>query len=226
MFLITLLTTALLLAACGVGPQISDEGDSEAAPAADTSNAESSPTASPAEENSDTAGETTDGEGDGQISVYIGSDTNISDWWSNTIKPAFDAAHPGMELVVVHTGGSGGSGNGPIADRAYAALQTNDDPDVDFFETWNVLQPPGSLEAGLWQEITVENVPNSANIIEAALRSSTGYDILIAVHGPLCLQRRTPADVGQGTGQSGRRCHRSAGRIGAQHLAGIDDLGL
>ncbi|MEZ4706373.1 MAG: hypothetical protein R3A44_04165 [Caldilineaceae bacterium] len=56
----------------------------------------------------------------------------------------------------------------PIADRAYAALQTGDDPDVDYFETWNPLQPPGSLEDGLWQEITPETVPNIANVIEGA----------------------------------------------------------
>ncbi|MEZ4732306.1 MAG: extracellular solute-binding protein [Caldilineaceae bacterium] len=89
----------------------------------------------------------------------------------------FEAAHPEYELVVVHTGGSGGSGNGPIADRAYAALQTNDDPDVDYFETWNVLQPVGALDAGLWQELNGETVPNMANVIEPALRSSTGYDL-------------------------------------------------
>ncbi|MEZ4662498.1 MAG: extracellular solute-binding protein [Caldilineaceae bacterium] len=157
---VTLLALIALLSAC-VGPQIAEEGGEASAPAA-----ESEATAPAAAEG-----------GTGQISVYIGSDTNISDWWSNTIKPAFEAAHPEYELVVVHTGGSGGSGNGPIADRAYAALQTGDDPDVDFFETWNVLQPPGSLEDGLWQEITTDNVPNIANVIEAATASSTGYDI-------------------------------------------------
>lgn len=154
----------ILLSACAVAPQISEEGSDTDAAASTTSE-------------TDTAAADTTAAGDGQISVYIGSDTNISDWWSNTIEPAFEAANPDYDLVVVHTGGSGGSGNGPIADRAYAALQTNDDPDVDFFETWNVLQPPGALEAGLWQEITPENVPNIANVIEPALKSSTGNDI-------------------------------------------------
>lgn len=160
-----------MLAACAVGPQIGEEGDGGAAPAADTAAA----TESPAEEGANT--DEAAAEAGGQISVYIDSDTNISDWWSNTIKPMFEAAHPDYELVIVHTGGSGGSGNGPIADRAYAALQTSDDPDVDYFETWNVLQPPGSLDDGLWQEITVDTVPNLANVIEPAVASSTGYDI-------------------------------------------------
>ncbi|MBW7883294.1 MAG: extracellular solute-binding protein [Caldilineaceae bacterium] len=110
------------------------------------------------------------------ISVYIGSDTNISDWWSNTIKPAFETAHPEYKLEIVHTG-SGGGGNGPIAERAYAAFKTSDDPGVDYFETWNVLQPIGALEDGLWQEITVENVPNLANVIEPARAGSSGFDI-------------------------------------------------
>lgn len=159
---LALVALIALLSAC-VGPQIAEEGSDASAPSTESE----SEAAAPAEAEDST----------GQVSVYIGSDTNISDWWSNTIKPAFEAAYPEYELVVVHTGGSGGSGNGPIADRAYAALQTGDDPDVDFFETWNVLQPPGSLEDGLWQEITPENVPNIANVIGAATASSTGYDI-------------------------------------------------
>ena len=164
--LTTFLVLMALLAAC-VGPQIAEEGsNSGAAPAA----TEAPAAEAPAAEESSAAGAN-------QISVYIDSDTNISDWWSNTIKPMFEAAHPDYELVVVHTGGSGGSGNGPIADRAYASLQTNDDPDVDYFETWNVLQPVGALDAGLWQELNAENVPNMANVIEPALRSSTGHDL-------------------------------------------------
>ena len=110
------------------------------------------------------------------IDVYSGSDTNISDWWSNSIKPAFEAAHPGYELNIIHTG-SGGGGNGPIADRAMAALETGDDPGSDFFETFNPLQPIGAMEAGLWLEITEENVPNLAHVIPSARRSSNGFDI-------------------------------------------------
>lgn len=169
--LATVLALFLLLAAC-VGPQISEEG--EAGASTDAASESAAPTESAPEESAEAAAPAG---GSNQISVYIDSDTNISDWWSNTIKPMFEAAHPEYELVVVHTGGSGGSGNGPIADRAYAALQTNEDPDVDYFETWNVLQPPGSLEAGLWEEISAENVPNITNVIPPAMKSSSGYDV-------------------------------------------------
>lgn len=110
------------------------------------------------------------------IDVYIASDTNISDWWSNAIKPAFEDAHPGYELNIIHTG-AGGGGNGPIAERAMAALETGDDPGADYFETFNPLQPIGAMEAGLWVEIISDNVPNIANVIDSALRSSNGFDI-------------------------------------------------
>ncbi len=164
----TFLLLLTFLAACA-GPQIAEESDERSAAGSTT------PGTTPASSNASTTG--TAAGGSNQISVYIDSDTNISDWWSNTIKPMFEAAHPEYELVVVHTGGSGGSGNGPIADRAYAAFQTNDDPDVDYFETWNVLQPIGALDAGLWQAVNPETVPNLANVIETATRSSTGYDL-------------------------------------------------
>jgi len=111
------------------------------------------------------------------VDVVIGSDTNIYDWFSNIVKPAFEAAHPEYQLNLVHTGASGGGGNGPIADRAFAALQTGDDPQVSYFEQWNVLQPIGALDAGLWLEITPDVVPNIANITGAAAAASTGFDV-------------------------------------------------
>jgi putative spermidine/putrescine transport system substrate-binding protein len=110
------------------------------------------------------------------INVYIDSDTNIADWWTNSVKPAFESAHPEYVLNIVHTG-AGGGGNGPIADRALAALETGNEPGVDYFETWNPLQPIGAMDAGLWLEITTDNVPNLGNVIQSALSSSTGYDV-------------------------------------------------
>jgi putative spermidine/putrescine transport system substrate-binding protein len=131
-----------------------------------------------------------------EISVYIDSDTNISDWWSNTVKPAFEAAHPEYSLTIVHTD-SGGGGNGPIAERAYAALATGDDPDVDYFEQWNVLQPAGALDDGLWQEITAENVPNIANVIDATNRLPQeipyrGSQVLLAYNSDLVAEDEVP----------------------------------
>lgn len=111
------------------------------------------------------------------VDVYIGSDTNIFDWYANSIKPMFEAANPNYELNLVHTGAEGAGGNGPIADRVYAAFQTGDDPQASFFETWNVQQPIGAFEDGLWLEITEENVPNLANLSAPVAASGTGFDI-------------------------------------------------
>lgn len=111
------------------------------------------------------------------VDVVIGSDTNIFDWYSNSVKPAFEAAHPEFELNLIHTGAQGATGNGPIADRAYAALQTGDDPQVSYFETWNVQQPIGALEDGLWLEITEENVPNLANLSDTVAAGRAPQEI-------------------------------------------------
>jgi len=111
------------------------------------------------------------------IDVFIGSDTNIFDWYANSIKPMFEAANPEFELNLIHTGGEGATGNGPIADRAYAAFQSGNDPQASYFETWNPLQPIGAFEDGLWLEINADNVPNIDGLIEAAKTGSTGFDI-------------------------------------------------
>ncbi len=101
------------------------------------------------------------------INVFTNSDTNISDWWTNTVAPAFEAAHPDYRINVVITGG-GGAGNDPIAERAFAALGTGDDPQVDMFENQDPFMPVGAMEAGLWQEFSEENVPSYADVLDAA----------------------------------------------------------
>ena len=101
------------------------------------------------------------------INVYVGSDTNISDWWSNKVVPAFEAAHPDYTLNMVHTG-SGGGGNDPIIDRAYAAFQTGDDPRAEYFETGDPARPEGAVDEGFWVEFNAEVVPNYANVLEPA----------------------------------------------------------
>ncbi|MEO1440604.1 MAG: extracellular solute-binding protein [Chloroflexota bacterium] len=111
------------------------------------------------------------------VDVMIGSDTNILDFFANTVKPAFEEAYPQYELNLVHTGAEGGTGNGPIADRAFAGLETGNDPQVSYFETFNPIQPIGALEAGLWLEITEENVPNLSNVNPAVLAGASDFSI-------------------------------------------------
>lgn len=103
------------------------------------------------------------------IYVYIDSDTNISDFWMNTIVPAFEAEFPQYEVILTITRGVGG-GNGDIANRALAALETGADPQADFFETLSVESQPDWLANDLFLEVTEELVPNIANVVPATNR--------------------------------------------------------
>ena len=51
-----------------------------------------------------------------RIDWYTGSDTNILDFWSNIVKPRFEAANPGITLNLVD--GGDGAGLEAIAERA------------------------------------------------------------------------------------------------------------
>lgn len=103
------------------------------------------------------------------IYVYTDSDTNVSDFWTNFIIPAFEEAHPEYEIVLTITRGVGG-GNADIAGRALAALETGDDPQVDFFEQLAVDSQQAWVDAELFLELNEENVPGLANVIEATNR--------------------------------------------------------
>lgn len=103
------------------------------------------------------------------IYVYIDSDTNISDWWRNEIIPAFEAEYPQYEVIMTIVRGVGG-GNSDLANRALAALETGDDPQVDYLETVNVEAFTEWVEAELFLELTEDLVPNLANLNPATDR--------------------------------------------------------
>ncbi|MBL8133363.1 MAG: extracellular solute-binding protein [Anaerolineae bacterium] len=103
------------------------------------------------------------------IYVYTDSDTNISDFWTNTIIPAFEAEFPQYEVILTIVRGVGG-GNADIANRALAAMTTGDDPQVDFFETMNTDAQQEWVDAELFLAVTEEMVPNLANVIPATNR--------------------------------------------------------
>lgn len=84
----------------------------------------------------------------GRIDWYTSSDTNILDFWTNIVKPKFEAANPGVTLNLVDAGD--GAGQDAIAQRALAAMQTKSDPQADYFETADPMSPKGALEAGLY----------------------------------------------------------------------------
>jgi len=118
------------------------------------------------------------------LQVFIDGDTNISDWWNNILKPAFEAANPGRTFNVTVTRGVA-DGNGTIAERALAALQAKADPQVDYFEEFEPASVAGSIEAGLWLETSEANVPNLKMINPAAVETPIrlpyrGSQVLIA----------------------------------------------
>jgi putative spermidine/putrescine transport system substrate-binding protein len=103
------------------------------------------------------------------IYVYIDGDTNISDWWTNTVKPGFEAANPDQQVVITIVRGVGG-GNADIANRALAAMATGADPQVDFFEQIDTNAQKDWQAQKLFVPITPDNVPNIANTIDATKR--------------------------------------------------------
>ena len=103
------------------------------------------------------------------INFVTDSDTNISDWMSNVIAPAFHAKFPQYELKVTIVRGVG-NGDADIADRALAALKTNADPQVDILE-FDANSKPDLVTAGLWYTLDTTSVPNSKNLL-AGLKTS------------------------------------------------------
>jgi len=133
------------------------------------------------------------------LQVFIDGDTNISNWWNDIIKPAFEAANPGYTFNVTITRGVG-DGNATIAQRALAAMQSKTDPQVDYFEEFEPAKIEGSVEAGLWQEITAANVPNLSMINPAAPDTAIrmpyrGSQVLIAYDSEKMDAPKTFADI-------------------------------
>ena len=96
--------------------------------------------------------------GDTVIDIVSDGDTNITDWWTNTLAPMFEKANPGLKLNIVITRANGG--NDTVAQRVVAAFQTKSDPKVDFFEEFDPRRVPGSAESGAFETIDATKIPN------------------------------------------------------------------
>jgi len=83
------------------------------------------------------------------LQICIDGDTNSSDWWNDSNRPAFEAAHPGHTFNVTITRGVA-DGAATIARRALAAFQSKTDPQADHFEGFDPRNAEGSVEAGTW----------------------------------------------------------------------------
>ncbi|HTN60306.1 MAG TPA: extracellular solute-binding protein [Devosia sp.] len=98
----------------------------------------------------------------GRIDWYTSSDQNILDFWTNVVKPKFEAANPGITLNLVDGGGA--TELQALADRTFAALGTDKDPQTDFFEGYDTRVPVGALEKGLWVDFAKETLSNYSKI--------------------------------------------------------------
>ncbi|MFM1862165.1 MAG: hypothetical protein RLZ26_687 [Pseudomonadota bacterium] len=106
------------------------------------------------------------------LNMYTNSDVNISDFWSNTIKPAFEAANPGVSINVVIA--REGGGTGAIAERALAALGTNAGPQMDIIEQHDPKTPAGGIEAGLWVNWAEAGLANYGRVNPLAIQTPFG----------------------------------------------------
>lgn len=98
----------------------------------------------------------------GRIDWYTSSDQNVLDFWTNVVKPRFEAANPGTTLNLVDGGDN--SGLQAIAERALAGLGTSADPQADFFEGFDARQPVGALEKGLWVDFKEAGLSNYSKL--------------------------------------------------------------
>lgn len=120
---------------------------------------------------------------EGVIDWYTSSDSNIFDFWANTVKPAFEAAHPGITINLVDAGDS--SGIQAIGERAIAAKQTGADPQADFFESGNAFLPTGAIDAGVYVNMKEAGLANYSRVNPMAFDSDyslpyRGSQVLLA----------------------------------------------
>lgn len=117
------------------------------------------------------------------VNFVSDSDTNITDWLSNKVAPAFHEKYPQYQLKVTIVRGIG-NGDADIADRAYAALQTNADPQVDIME-FDAVSKPDLVKNGLWYKLDATSVPNSKDVLKGLQTSDysmpyRGSQVLLA----------------------------------------------
>ncbi|MBN9307832.1 MAG: extracellular solute-binding protein [Devosia sp.] len=98
----------------------------------------------------------------GKIDWYTSSDQNILDFWTNVVKPKFEAANPGVTLNLVDAGDN--AGQTAIAERALAAMQTKTDPQADYFETGDWRLPAGAADAGLYVNMKEAGLSNYSKV--------------------------------------------------------------
>ncbi|KQT44199.1 ABC transporter substrate-binding protein [Devosia sp. Leaf420] len=99
---------------------------------------------------------------EGVIDVYFTSDQNVIDFWTNVVKPKFEAANSGITLNLVD--GGDGPGVAAIGDRALAALASGADPQADLFEGYDTRVNAGAIDKGLFVDFSTAGLSNYSKI--------------------------------------------------------------
>jgi putative spermidine/putrescine transport system substrate-binding protein len=118
-----------------------------------------------------------------RIDWYTSSDQNIIDFWTNVVKPKFEAANSGVTINLVDGGDS--AGVQAIAERAMAALGSSNDPQADMAEGFDTRLPKGGIEKGLWVDFSKAGLSNYSKINPLAFDVPTslpyrGSQVLLA----------------------------------------------
>ena len=71
--------------------------------------------------------------GKSNINLYLDADTNITDWYSNVLIPAFEKEFPQYKVNMINVKGVG-NGTGTFVDRLVAAKQTGADGQAEIVE--------------------------------------------------------------------------------------------
>lgn len=120
---------------------------------------------------------------EGVIDVYFTSDQNVIDFWTNVVKPKFEAAHSGLTLNLID--GGDGAGVAAIGDRALAALASGADPQADLFEGFDTRVTVDGIAKGLYVDFEKAGLSNYSKINPLAFDIPTnlpyrGSQVLLA----------------------------------------------
>lgn len=120
---------------------------------------------------------------EGVIDVYFSSDQNVIDFWTNVVKPKFEAANAGITLNLVD--GGDGAGVAAIGDRALAALASGTDPQADLFEGFDTRVTVDGIAKGLYVDFEAAGLSNYSKINPLAFDIPTnlpyrGSQVLLA----------------------------------------------
>lgn len=107
-----------------------------------------------------------------RLDMYTSSDANISDFFSNVIKPAFESANSGIEMNVVIARPQ--AALDAVVQRALAALSAKADPQLDFIEQYDPLLPAGGIDAGLWTDFSKAGLKNYGALNKLAIQTPYG----------------------------------------------------